>query len=102
MNHPYLADNVAFAGFTPRDCAYCGCGEAETVDHIIPRAKGGTNRRENRVPACGPCNAAKGSRILRGVYMRVDESEAGPVHVNWARARQHVRDLRAQLWGWTG
>ena len=43
-------------------CAYCGCmldDENATIDHIIPRAKGGTNCYENLFPACGKCNWMK-------------------------------------------
>jgi 5-methylcytosine-specific restriction endonuclease McrA len=46
-------------------CQYCGCrpGRAElTLDHIVPRAQGGTTRWENVVAACRPCNARKADR----------------------------------------
>ena len=40
---------------------YPGIGETVTeVDHVIPVAKGGTDDPSNLVPACGPCNRAKG------------------------------------------
>jgi 5-methylcytosine-specific restriction endonuclease McrA len=39
-------------------CAYCG-GEAEEVDHFIPRSQGGTDDWDNLVPACRHCNASK-------------------------------------------
>ncbi len=40
-------------------CAYCDrfcTREIESLDHIIPRALGGTNRLENLVMACRACN----------------------------------------------
>lgn len=49
------------------NCYYCGCGLDEsnfTVDHIIPRSKGGDNGLNNMVPCCRTCNTAKGSKIL--------------------------------------
>jgi 5-methylcytosine-specific restriction endonuclease McrA len=58
-------------------CAYCGKRvENLTVDHIIPRAKGGLTTWENTVAACGGskgCNARKGSRTLEesGLTLRV-------------------------------
>lgn len=45
-------------GFT---CRYCG-GPATTVDHVIPRSKGGQNTLENLVAACKRCNLSKGDR----------------------------------------
>ena len=36
-------------------CHYCG-GEGGTLDHILPRSKGGRLSKENCVPACAPCN----------------------------------------------
>ena len=41
-------------------CAYCGCKpEKVTLDHVIPKAKGGTTQRTNLVPACASCNVSK-------------------------------------------
>lgn len=40
-------------------CAYCG-GQADTLDHIRPVARGGPTVRTNLVPACQRCNYAKG------------------------------------------
>lgn len=44
-----------------RMCAYCG-GLAETVDHIIPRSRGGDLSWENAVAACLKCNNRKANR----------------------------------------
>jgi hypothetical protein len=41
-------------------CAYCGCQPMKiTLDHIVPKVKGGTTQRSNLVPACPSCNVAK-------------------------------------------
>lgn len=45
------------------------CGEPVeynkmTLEHVIPKAKGGTNKIENLRPAHGKCNFAKGSKDL--------------------------------------
>ena len=42
-------------------CAYCGFS-ADTVDHIVPRSKGGKHVWENVVAACRPCNGRKRDR----------------------------------------
>lgn len=48
-------------------CRYCGenllgTGQA-TVDHVIPKSKGGSNRMANLVTACVPCNQAKADKL---------------------------------------
>lgn len=40
-------------------CAYCGRG-ADTLDHVLPVVRGGMTVRSNLIPACRPCNLAKG------------------------------------------
>jgi 5-methylcytosine-specific restriction endonuclease McrA len=42
-------------------CIYCG-RPATTVDHILPRSRGGTDDPDNVVPACKACNSAKSNR----------------------------------------
>lgn len=47
-----------------RRCHYCREERrGRTVDHIVPLARGGSNRKENLIPACGPCNQAKGNAM---------------------------------------
>lgn len=40
-------------------CAYCGSDRAHTLDHIVPRAKGGTTKRGNLLACCPTCNLDK-------------------------------------------
>ncbi|MEO7705506.1 MAG: HNH endonuclease [Thermoflexales bacterium] len=50
-------------GFT---CQYCGLQpgkEALTIDHILPRSRGGRTDWENVTTACGACNRKKGNRL---------------------------------------
>ncbi len=42
-------------------CAYC-LGPAETVDHVLPQSRGGTNTWLNTVAACTRCNNLKANR----------------------------------------
>lgn len=46
-------------------CGICGVAPSTTVDHIVPRAHGGDDRRANLRGACAPCNLARGSRPPR-------------------------------------
>ena len=44
-------------------CVYCGVKNVRlTIDHIVPKAKGGKSTFENTVAACKPCNNKKGSK----------------------------------------
>jgi 5-methylcytosine-specific restriction endonuclease McrA len=45
-------------------CAYCGAEDKLTLDHVVPLARGGLDEPSNVVPACGPCNASKGAKLL--------------------------------------
>ena len=44
--------------FTEKSCIYCG-KPSESIDHILPRSKGGLSKTENCVPACLSCNGDK-------------------------------------------
>ena len=66
---------VSRRGVLRRDrhhCGYCG-GHATTVDHVLPRSRGGTDTWENLVACCVRCNNAKGDRTPqeKGWHLRV-------------------------------
>ena len=46
-------------------CQYCGSRSKLTVDHVIPRSKGGPSGWENIVASCAPCNRRKGDQLPR-------------------------------------
>ena len=51
-------------------CQYCGSqGTGLTVDHVIPRSRGGESVWENIVASCAPCNRKKGNRMPREASM---------------------------------
>lgn len=45
------------------NCHYCRRFSVLTRDHIVPRARGGTNYRWNLVGSCGPCNSRKADTL---------------------------------------
>ena len=54
-------------------CQYCGSARGSlTVDHVIPRSKGGSSGWDNIVTCCAPCNRRKGDRLprLAGMHPR--------------------------------
>jgi 5-methylcytosine-specific restriction endonuclease McrA len=50
-------------------CQYCGSRSNLTVDHVIPRSKGGSSTWENIVASCAPCNRRKGDRLPEQIGM---------------------------------
>jgi 5-methylcytosine-specific restriction endonuclease McrA len=61
-------------------CQYCG-REAHTgltVDHVIPRSRGGQSVWENIVASCAPCNRKKGNRLPREAEMHPRNSPRPP------------------------
>jgi 5-methylcytosine-specific restriction endonuclease McrA len=54
-------------------CAYCGT-KADTIDHVIPRSRGGLHAWENCVASCNKCNHRKADRLVEelGWTLRVD------------------------------
>jgi 5-methylcytosine-specific restriction endonuclease McrA len=40
-------------------CVYCGSFYDLTIDHVVPRSKGGTDDRSNLQTLCRPCNEKK-------------------------------------------
>ncbi len=63
-------------------CQYCG-GTAESIDHVIPRSKGGEHVWENVVAACRPCNIRKGDRLLHATSMELRKRPVVPRELTW-------------------
>src|SRR5579859_2693283 len=52
-------------------CQYCGSRSQLTVDHVVPRSKGGPSTWENIVASCAPCNRRKGDSLPRQAGMHL-------------------------------
>jgi len=64
-------------------CQYCGVqpgGEELTIDHVVPRAQGGTSTWTNCVLACVACNKRKADRTPDQAGMRLRKQ---PIRPNW-------------------
>ncbi|MEE9258421.1 MAG: HNH endonuclease [Nitrospinaceae bacterium] len=60
-------------------CQYCGISNhILTVDHILPKSRGGATNWKNVVVACKPCNLKKGSRTPAETGMRLIRKPAKP------------------------
>lgn len=61
-------------------CQYCGSTRHLTIDHVLPRSKGGEDTWENMVVACSTCNTKKGDRYLEQTGMRLARKPRAPVN----------------------
>jgi 5-methylcytosine-specific restriction endonuclease McrA len=60
-------------------CQYCGISAKDlTVDHVIPRHRGGTHIWTNVVSACQHCNHHKGGRSLEEAQMKLKSEPVEP------------------------
>jgi 5-methylcytosine-specific restriction endonuclease McrA len=63
-------------------CGYCGSSTGKlTLDHIVPRSRGGESVWENVVASCASCNHRKGDRLLAEVEMALRISPRPPAPV---------------------
>ncbi len=61
-------------------CQYCGSGKRLTLDHVIPRSKGGQHTWNNVVAACERCNSKKGDCLPQEIGMIPRNKPKAPVH----------------------
>lgn len=63
-------------------CQYCSKvlnSKQITIDHIIPKSRGGNTSFENCVAACIECNKKKGARMLEEIGMRLARTPETPI-----------------------
>ena len=66
-------------------CAYCDAAERLTIDHVVPKSRGGRDTWENLVAACTPCNNRKGNRTPEEARMPLLRRPFRPSHVMYMR-----------------
>lgn len=60
-------------------CQYCGTTSHDlTIDHVVPRHRGGRHEWENLVAACRSCNHRKGAKTLTEARMRLLRDPRAP------------------------
>ncbi len=59
-------------------CQYCGARSQLTVDHVVPRSKGGGSTWDNIVASCAPCNRRKGDALPRQAGMQLSRPPRTP------------------------
>lgn len=78
-------------------CQYCGREYSEselTLDHVIPREKGGRTSWENIVTSCIYCNSEKANRLPHQAGMRLLRKPARPKSRSFSQIVTEASDLQ--------
>ena len=78
-------------------CQYCGKETRQlTLDHVIPRYRGGQHIWENVVSACVPCNRRKAGRTPQEAGMRLIHPSSPPGNSPFFNIPYHYRQTKAE------
>lgn len=76
-------------------CMYCGTTHGRmSVDHILPKLRGGTDTWENLVCACHKCNNKKGNRTPEEANMPLLGKARRPNHITFIQQFIGIKDKR--------
>jgi 5-methylcytosine-specific restriction endonuclease McrA len=78
-------------------CAYCH-GSAETIDHVLPRSRGGRHAWDNVVAACARCNHTKGDKTPAELGWRLRVIPMAPKGLAWRVLGHRAPDPRWADW----
>jgi len=85
-------------------CQYCGRKSSRlTIDHVVPRERGGQTVWTNVVTACPECNQRKGNRTPQEAHMRLLRPQAPPPNTALYRFQRYLdlhREWQPYLEGW--
>ena len=87
-------------------CQYCGCtGDRLSIDHVIPRSRGGEHSWDNVTTACLRCNVNKGNRTPREAGMLLARQPRRPLsgplfEAQRQRANGSHREWAKYVQGW--
>lgn len=66
-------------------CQYCGITSNLTVDHVVPKSRGGEDSWENLTTACVKCNNKKGNRTPEEAKMHLLNIPKRPSHITFIK-----------------
>ncbi|WP_245160325.1 HNH endonuclease [Blastococcus sp. CT_GayMR20] len=78
-------------------CVYCG-GSATSIDHVVPRSRGGTHTWDNVVAACRRCNHTKADRSLAELGWALPHPPRTPSGAAWRLLGTRTVDPRWREW----
>ncbi|WKN44340.1 HNH endonuclease [Tunicatimonas pelagia] len=97
VNLPYRGVVLTRQNVFKRDkftCQYCGSPKNLTLDHVIPRSKGGKTSWANLVTACQPCNTQKGDRRPHEANLKLQQKPHRPTYLIFLR--DHSGSMRKE------
>lgn len=81
-------------------CQYCGTRASSlTVDHVIPRSRGGLHVWDNVVAACQPCNHRKGGKSVAEARMQLRAQPHEPRAGRYYTIERRVDAALDEEWG---
>ena len=78
-------------------CVYCGAS-ATSIDHVVPRSRGGTHTWDNVVAACRRCNHTKADRSLAEMGWSLPHPPGAPSGAAWRLLGHRTVDPRWREW----
>ncbi|HEX6290845.1 MAG TPA: HNH endonuclease [Herpetosiphonaceae bacterium] len=80
-------------------CQYCGLHSNDlTLDHVLPRHRGGAHTWENLVSACRQCNHRKGGRTPEEARMKLHKLPYRPSAGPYYAIERRLRDGAYEEW----
>jgi len=80
-------------------CQYCfHTGSELTLDHVVPRHRGGAHSWENLVTACKTCNHRKGGRTPEEARIRLARLPFEPRSDVYSLFTPYLEDHRNEAW----
>jgi 5-methylcytosine-specific restriction endonuclease McrA len=88
VNLPFKKVALSRVNIYKRDgytCVYCGATESLTLDHVVPRSRGGRDSWDNLVTACQRCNTEKGDRTPEEAELQMRHKPFRPSFIMYLR-----------------
>ena len=80
-------------------CQYCGLNNKKlSIDHVLPRSKGGTDNWENVITACLQCNVLKGNRTPEEAKMPLRKKPYKPLNNMSFETTKQIHSGRHKEW----
>ena len=80
-------------------CQYCGCRDKQlSIDHVIPRSRGGDDTWENVTAACLSCNVRKGNRTPKEAGMPLRREPRRPLSSLSFEATRQIHSGKHSEW----